>query len=157
MANLPVLCTSKWSNLFVHINCIFVFFVNRFQAGQSSPLENVLNFVKTKLSSEPKRGKNPVHRILFIIAESTALNSANITALPARKLQDDGVEVFLLTVGKHVTNNESTNFISKPFKTHMVRVNSYPGLPRLSKALKGKGKFFLVFDQNLLARFFAYF
>ena len=34
--------------------------------------------------------------------------------------------------------------VSKPFKTHSFRVNSYPDLPRLSNAFKGKGKFSLI-------------
>lgn len=122
----------------------FVLFTNRFQAGQRSPLDSLLKFVKTKLYSQAKSEKNPVHRILFIIAESTALSSAKLNALPAKKLHDDGIEVFLLTVGKHVTSNEPNKVASKPFKTHLFRVNSYSDLPGLSKAFKGKGKLFLV-------------
>ena len=116
------------------------FFVNRFHAGQRSSLDSLLNFVKTRLYSQAINEKNPVHRILFIIAESTVLSSEKLTALPIKKLHDNGIEVFLLTVGKHVTNNEPNKVASKPLKTHLFRVNSFSDLTRLSKAFKGKGK-----------------
>lgn len=134
---------------FIYNNSSFLFV--RFQAGQRSSLDSLLNFVKTKLYSQAINEKNPVHRILFIIAESTVLSSEKLTALPAKKLHDNGIEVFLLTVGKHVTNYEPNKVASKPLKTHLFRVNSFPDLPRLSKAFKGKGKLFL--DSNIFVYF----
>ena len=100
----------------------------------------MLNFVKTSLYSQLKRENPTVHRILFIIAESSSLNSAVPDALPSKTPKDNGVEVFILAVGKHVTNNEPNKVASKPFKTHMFRVSSYADLSRLSKAIRGKGK-----------------
>jgi len=120
-------------------------FVNRFQAGQRSPLDGLLNFVKTKLYSQAHSENNPAHRILFIIAESTALNSEKLTALPAKELHEDGIEVFLLAVGTYVTDNGPKKVASKPFKTHLFRVNSYPDLLRLSRTFKGKGELLFVF------------
>ena len=138
MPNLPRMQTL----LFMYNNSSFLF-VTRFQAGQHSSLDSLLNFVKTKLYSQAINEKNPMRRILFIIAESTVLSSEKLTALPAKNLHDNGIEVFLLTVGKHVTNNDPNKVASKPLKTHLFRVNSFPDLPRLSKAFKGKGKLFL--------------
>lgn len=136
---------------FTYSNSFFLF-VNRFQAGQRSSLDSLLNFLKTKLYSQAINEKNPVRRILFIVAESTILSSEKLTALPAKNLHDNGIEVFLLTVGKHVTNNEPNKVASKPLKTHLFRVNSYSDLPRLSKAFKGKGKLFL--DSHIFVYFY---
>lgn len=129
----------------------FFLFFNRFQAGQRSPLHGILNFVKTKLYSQAHSENNPAHRILFIIAERSALNSEKLTALPAEKLHDDGIEVFLLAVGTHVTNNGPKKVASKPFKTHLFRVNSYPDLFRLSRTFKGKGE--LLFVSHIFVHF----
>ena len=110
--------------------------------GQRSPIDNLLNFVKSKLYSHAKNETNTVHRILFIITENVALNSTVLSAFPVKELQDDGVDVFLLIVGKHVTENEPNKVDSKPFKSHVFRVNSFRDLSRLSKSFRGKGKIY---------------
>jgi len=111
----------------------------RFAPGQTSPLDNVLNFVNSKLHRQLKREKPTEHRILFIIAESSIFNSTAPAALPAKTLKDNGVEVFILTVGKHVTNNGPKEIASNPEQSHVFQVSSFQDLSKLSKAFKGKG------------------
>lgn len=84
--------------------------------------------------------------MLFIIAESSALSSTTSAAiLPAKALKENGVEVFLLIVGKHVTDKLPNKVASKPFQSHVFQVRDFQDLSRLSKAFSGKGKYFSVF------------
>ena len=115
-------------------------FTNRFQAGNRSSLNTLLDYVKSKIYSPAKNATNSVRRILFIITESIALNDTKQTTSLAKGLQNDGVDIFLLTVGKHVTIDMPNMVIGKPFKRTIFEVNSFRDLPRLAKSFKDKGK-----------------
>ena len=84
--------------------------------------------------------------MLFIIAEISSLSSTTpTTILPAKALKENGVEVFLLIVGKHVTNNLPNKVASEPFQSHVFQVRDFQDLSRLAKAFRGEGKYFSVF------------
>ena len=81
--------------------------------------------------------------MLFIIAERGVLSYTTPAAIrPAKALKDNGVEVFLLIVGKHVTNNLPNKVASEPFQSHVFQVRDFQDLSRLAKAFRDKGKYF---------------
>ena len=121
----------------------YPFYLCRFTPGQKSPLHELLKFIKPKLYPNLSKAEAPARRILFIIAESSDFNSKASAAFPAKILKDHGVEVFLLIVGRHVTNNLPNKVASEPFEGHVFQVSSFQDLARLSRAFTGTGEVFL--------------
>lgn len=111
----------------------------RFTPGQKSPLHALLKFIKPKLYPNLSKAEGPARRILFIIAESSDFSSEASLVLRARTLKDQGVEVFLLIVGKYVTNSLPNKVASEPFQGHVFQVRSFSDLTRLSRAFTGTG------------------
>ena len=122
------------------LNATICLFLHSFTAGQRTPLDQVLNFIKSRVYPQLQGNKTEAERILFIITESSAFNSTAPAPIPAKTLKDNGVEVFILTVGKNLTSNLPNKVASKPFHNHVFQVSSYKDLPTLSKAFLGKGK-----------------
>lgn len=80
--------------------------------------------------SEPERHKPKVDRILFVIVESSSLTSKVLASLPIKSLEDKGVRVFILTVGKHlISSNQRT-----------LRIGSFSDVSKLSYAFRGTGE-----------------
>lgn len=123
----------------------YLFIFCRFTPGQKSPLHALLKFIKPKLYPNLSKAEGPARRILFIIAESSDFSSEASLVLRARTLKDQRVEVFLLIVGKHVTNSLPNKVASEPFQGHVFQVRSFQDLTRLSRAFTGTGEVFLFY------------
>ena len=126
----PLRSNIKYTTVHGYIYFAGYFFIHRYVPGQRASLNRLFHFLKTRLYSEPERHKPKVDRILFVIVESSSLTSKVLASHPIKSLEDKGVRVFILAVGKHVISSNQRTF----------RIGSFADVSKLSYAFRGTGE-----------------
>ena len=126
----PLRSNIKYTTVHGYIYFAGYFFIHRYVPGQRASLNRLFHFLKTRLYSEPERHKPKVDRILFVIVESSSLTSKVLASHPVKSLEDKGVRVFILAVGKHVISSNQRTF----------RIGSFADVSKLSYAFRGTGE-----------------
>ena len=126
----PLRSNIKYTTVHGYIYFAGYFFIHRYVPGQRASLNRLFHFLKTRLYPEPERHKPKVDRILFVIVESSSLTSKVLASHPIKSLEDKGVRVFILAVGKHVISSNQRTF----------RIGSFADVSKLSYAFRGTGE-----------------